>query len=148
PGLPILEGSAAIDIEVEVTDSAGQQVVKHHALTVAEEPLSLTLVPEGGVLVPGVENRLLALVVRPDGEPVPGATVTLLSDLDGHASASTAEDGIAVLAWKPRTPRRDAVVEVRSPDGARVQRQLELDARSLPAVIRTERTLYTAGETV
>ncbi|MFN7133178.1 MAG: MG2 domain-containing protein, partial [Myxococcales bacterium] len=148
PGLPLMNGSAAIDLEIEVTDTAGQKVVKHHALTVARQALSVTLVPEAGVLVPGVENRLLALVVRPDGEPVADATVTLLSDLAGRASAKTGEDGIALLAYAPDSARRDALVEVKDAQGARIQQQVQLQTAALPAVIRTERTLYTSGDTV
>ncbi len=148
PGIALMNGSAAVDVEVAITDSAGQQVVKHHALTVAEQELSVTLVPDGGVLVPGVENRLLALVVRPDGEPIEGATVTLVSDLKNRASAETAGDGIAVLTWEPGSARRDVEFEVRTRDGQRVRQRADLEARALPAVIRTERSLYTAGETV
>jgi uncharacterized protein YfaS (alpha-2-macroglobulin family) len=146
PGLALQNGSAAIDLSVEVTDSTGQRVEKHAPLTVAVDALSMSVVPEGGTLVPGVENQLLVLVVRPDGEPVQKAVVNLIAL--GNPRGTTGEDGIAQIAFTPFLDRRDVVIRVEAPDGEIVQKSVELGSELRPGVIRTERTLYTAGETV
>lgn len=148
PGLPLQNGSALVEIEAVVTDAAGRQAVKRIPISIAEQALSVLVVPEGGTAAAGLQNRLLALVVRPDGEPVSGATVTLSADSGRTATATTGEDGIAELLWSPEAQRREVFVEVHAPDGARIQQRTPIEVRSLPALLRTERSLYRAGETV
>ena len=147
PGMTLTNGSAAVDLAFEIHDAAGQRVEKHHGLTVAEEPMSVTAVAEGGSLAMGIESRLLVLVVRPDGEPVPGAKVKLPM-VEGSPQGVTGEDGIAALTFVPRSNRRDVALVVYATDGTSLDRVVEVSVESLPAVVRTERTVYTAGETV
>lgn len=149
PGLSATQGSAAVDLALEVVDRAGERAGIHRALTVAEEAVSVSVVPEGGALAEGMENRVFALAVRPDGEPIEGARVTLGGGGNrSESSASTGSDGIAVLPFTPAPGRRDATVRVETLDGASIQRSVELESAALPAIVRTERTLYQAGETV
>lgn len=147
PGLSFTQGSAAVDLKLEIADQAGEKVEKHQGLMVAEESMTVSAVPEGGVLVPGVENRVLVLAVRPDGEPVEGAKVTFPMAV-GAPSAVTGEDGLAAVAFVPASQRRDLVVRVDAKDGSTVTRSLEVSSDALPGVVRTERTIYSAGETV
>ncbi|MGC4122899.1 MAG: MG2 domain-containing protein [Myxococcales bacterium] len=147
PGLALTQGSAAVDLKLEIQDQAGEKVEKHQGLMVAEESMTITAVPEGGVLVPGVQNRVLVLAVRPDGEPVAGAKVSFPM-AEGAPSAVTGEDGLAAVSFTPTSQRRDLVVRVEAKDGATLTRSVEVTSEALPGVIHTERTLYSAGETV
>ncbi|HEY3447334.1 MAG TPA: MG2 domain-containing protein [Myxococcales bacterium] len=147
PGLSFTQGSAAVDLKLEVLDQAGERVEKHQGLMVAAESMTVSAVPEGGVLVPGVENRVLVLAVRPDGEPVAGAKVSFPM-AEGAPSGVTGEDGLAAISYVPTSPRRDLLVRVDAKDGGTLTRSLEVTSDTLPGVIRTERTIYSAGETV
>ena len=50
-------------------DTAGHSESRGEPVTVSESPLLITAVPEGGSLVPGLENRVYILTSYPDGTP-------------------------------------------------------------------------------
>ncbi|MBS2026748.1 MAG: hypothetical protein JST54_02490 [Deltaproteobacteria bacterium] len=145
PGSALAEGNAVLQISAVAHDTANEEVEKHAELIVAERALAVTAVAENGTLTPGVPNRLLILVAHPDGQPVAKAQVTL----DGSGdTATTGDDGVGQLMFVPRPGRRDVSVTAVAPDGSRVSRTLELADRPSFALLHTEKSLYTAGETV
>lgn len=75
-GQPIEQGNAFLQFEAEVTDQAEHTQTAMATSTVAADDLQISVLPESGSLIPGVENLVYALVSRPTGEPVL-ATVTL-----------------------------------------------------------------------
>lgn len=68
-GQPLDKGNALVKLEVKVTDTAkhAETVTKNYP--VANQPIRLSLIPEGGRLTPGVENRVFAAAIYPDGSP-------------------------------------------------------------------------------
>jgi hypothetical protein len=60
---------ASLRLTAEVTDTAAHTETAARELPVAAASLQVSLVPEGGHLVPGVENRVHVVAVRPDGSP-------------------------------------------------------------------------------
>src|ERR1019366_2905697 len=57
-GLPINDGNAAVNLHVQVVDTAGQQVLQDQTVTVASQTLRIALVPEGTSIVPGLDNHI------------------------------------------------------------------------------------------
>lgn len=146
PGTSLAEGNAVVQLAATARDAADETVEKHAEVIVAEQELTLSAIPENGTLASDVENKLLVLVARPDGQPVARAQVTL----DGTGKvATTGDDGVAALDFLPRhLGRRDVSLTAIAPDGARVTRTVELAAKPSFALIRTEKSLYAAGETL
>jgi 5-hydroxyisourate hydrolase-like protein (transthyretin family) len=68
-GQPLQKGNALLKLDVKVTDTADhtEAVVKNY--TVSDQPIQINLIPEGGRLVPGLDNRVFAAAVYPDGSP-------------------------------------------------------------------------------
>jgi hypothetical protein len=97
-GLPLEQGRAIVTLRVGVTDSAEQLVEVERAVIVANADVDVTLVPEAGALVPGVENRLLAFVADPLGSPVSQVALTLEAG-DYSAAATTDTFGQAEFVW-------------------------------------------------
>jgi len=76
-GQPLLQGGAAVQLTARVTDTAGQTQEGKKALTVYQDALRLTALPEAGRLVPGVDNAVYFVVMTPDGAPAPRAKVAI-----------------------------------------------------------------------
>ena len=68
-GRPLSQGAARVLIEATVKDSAGHAETRGEPITVSESPLLITAVPEGGTLVPNLENQVFILTSYPDGTP-------------------------------------------------------------------------------
>jgi hypothetical protein len=68
-GQPLQKGNALVKLDVRVTDTAdhAENVVKTY--TVSDQPIKVSLIPESGKLVPGLENRVFVAAVTPDGRP-------------------------------------------------------------------------------
>jgi len=147
PGLPINSGNALAFLRVTATDGAGQVVTIERPLTVAAEPVRLSLVPESGKLVAGVENQLDLFVTDPLGAPLPelvadvvlgGASHPVVTDRFGHARVS----------WLPgldSSARVDLGIN-REP----LSKSFNFDQQSGTdhLLVRTDRAVYDVGEDV
>ena len=59
----------AVLIEATVKDAAGHAETRGEPITVSESPLIITAVPEGGTLIPNLENQVFVITSYPDGTP-------------------------------------------------------------------------------
>ncbi|MGH9563876.1 MAG: MG2 domain-containing protein, partial [Terracidiphilus sp.] len=75
-GRPLSQGAARVLVEATVKDSAAHSETHGEPITVSESPLLITAIPEGGTLVPGVENDIFILTTYADGTPA-HTTVTV-----------------------------------------------------------------------
>ena len=98
-GRPLNHGAARVLIEATVKDSAGHSETRGQPITVSDSPLLITAIPEGGTLVPNLENEVFILTSYPDGTPAK-ADVTVRSSLNWDQHASTDDGGIAVVPIK------------------------------------------------
>jgi hypothetical protein len=68
-GRPLSQGAARVLIEATVKDSSDHAEARGEPITVSESPLLITAVPEGGTLIPNLENQVFILTSYPDGTP-------------------------------------------------------------------------------
>src|SRR6185503_918684 len=68
-GMPQKNEQAFLDLTAEIRDTAGHLEEKALSLSVAQNELEVTAIPEAGALIPGVENVLYVLTAYPDGRP-------------------------------------------------------------------------------
>ncbi len=99
-GLPVMKGDAVVRLEAEVIDTAEHAEKTQKSFPVSKSPLQVTAIAQGGHLVPGVENRIYAAVITPDGKPVAGAEVSLRKEM-AITKAITNESGVALLVFTP-----------------------------------------------
>src|SRR5262249_38211176 len=68
-GQPLQKGDAIVKLEVKVTDNADhvEKVVKSYP--VSDQPIRVSLISEGGKLVPDMKNRVFVAAIYPDGSP-------------------------------------------------------------------------------
>ncbi len=88
-----------------VTDSADHRETVVKTYPVSEQPIRLSLIPEGGKLAPDMENRVFVAAVSADGRPVTAkVNIWLGQKAQGQplASLTTNEAGLAEFRVTPR----------------------------------------------
>ena len=145
-GRPLNQGAARVLLEATVKDTAGHSESHAEAVTVSESPLLITVVPESGSLIPGVENQVFVLTSYPDGTP---AETDLRVTSSGIApqNATTDSGGIAII---PIGSLGTTTLRVQAKDREGNQASIRFPLQSRPGsdhlLLRTERGVYQAGE--
>jgi hypothetical protein len=105
-GIPLAKGNAVVRLEAKVTDTADHSEKLSRSYPVSDKPIRVTLIPEGGRVVPGLENRIFAAALYPDGSPAE-CTIDVWSGqiVQGKpvATLKTAATGLAEFTLTPRT---------------------------------------------
>ena len=150
-GLPINDGNAAVILRVQVTDTAGQKVQQEQTLTVARQTLRIALVPEGTVLVPGLDNLIDVFVTDPLGNPAADVAIEVRT-VDGSVVGSGRSDafGQRSFTWNP-TASATATLTAKATgkDGSSASDTFALkgQAGSDHVLVRTDKAVYGIGDT-
>lgn len=143
-GRPLDHGAIRALVEATVKDTAGHSETRGEPITVSNSPLIVTAVPEGGTLIPGLENQVFVLTSYADGKPAE-TTVQARGE-----SVKTDAGGVAVIRFAPGPGAQDLKIEASDAEGNRAATSLELQARQGPdqILLRTERAVYRAGDRI
>jgi hypothetical protein len=68
-GQPLEKGNALARLEVKITDTADHSETISKTYPVSDKAIRVSLIPEAGRLIPGLENRVFAAAIYPDGSP-------------------------------------------------------------------------------
>jgi 5-hydroxyisourate hydrolase-like protein (transthyretin family) len=105
-GQPLQKGDALVKLEVKVTDTADHTETVNRTYPVAEQPIRISLIPEGGRLLPNLENRIFAAAVYPDGSPAAGCEIKFWKGLQSQGKPHTIDrTNAAGLVEVRMTPR-------------------------------------------
>ena len=148
-GLPLEQGGGLVELSLLVVDTAGQSRTVARTVRIAKAPLEVVVVPESGLLVPGLVNFLLVRCMDAAGRPVAAHHEM---EIDGRAAEAfdTDADGMATLAVD--VPGPDLTVTLTSEDAAGNRVESSHSLKADPAapdgavLLRTDRALYTVGE--
>lgn len=146
-GMPLSHGVARVLIEATVKDSADHAESRAEQITVSESPLLVTAVPEGGTLVPNLENEVFVLTNYADGSPArTELTVHAADTADQYAT--TDEGGVAVIRLKAGGGTQALTIEAEDKEGNRTSSAVALQSRGGQdqILLRTERAVYQAGD--
>jgi uncharacterized protein YfaS (alpha-2-macroglobulin family) len=148
-GRPLSQGAARVLIEATVKDSAGHAETRGEPIMVSESPLLITAIPEGGRLVPNLENQVFILTSYPDGTP---ATCTLKIRAEGKPEQHVATDagGVAVIRFLAGVGLESLLIEARDQAGVETASVAQLQSRmgEDQILLRAERAVYRAGEQI
>lgn len=148
-GKPLTQGAARVLIEASVKDSAGHIETRGEPITVSESPLLITAVPEGGTLVPHLENEVFILTSYPDGS---AAKTDLVVRVPGSQTQrlTTDEGGVAIARLQTGAGSVDMKIDARDHDGNQASSTIELQARESDdqILLRPERAIYRAGDPI
>ena len=148
-GLPLSQGAARVLIEATVKDSAGHAETRGEPITVSESPLILTAIPEGGTLIPNLENQVFVLASYPDGTPA-AANLKIHAAGNADQSATTDQGGVAVIRIKAGAGPRRCRSRPPTSEGNHASSTVPLELRQGEdqILLRTERAVYRAGDRI
>src|SRR6267142_2807393 len=148
-GRPLTQGAARVLVEATVKDSAGHAESRGEPITVSETPLLITAVPEGGRLIPGLENQVFLLTSYPDGTPA-RTELTIHAADNAEQRAATDDGGVAVIRIKAGVGTQTLSVEATDKEGNRASSTVPLQTRGGQdqILLRTERVVFRAGEAI
>jgi 5-hydroxyisourate hydrolase-like protein (transthyretin family) len=105
-GQPVSKGNALVKLEAKVTDTADHSETITRTYPVSAQAIQVSLIAEGGRLIPDMENRIFAAAVYPDGSPAAKCAVKVWQ---GQAAKSkplaeikTNEAGLAEFTVTPK----------------------------------------------
>jgi uncharacterized protein YfaS (alpha-2-macroglobulin family) len=146
-GRTFSQGAARALVEATVKDSAGHSETRGEPITVSQTPLLMTAIPEGGTLIPHLDNQVFLLSSYPDGTPASAAiTVHLPGEHDQHVAADSS--GIATVHVVPGSGTASLRVEADDHRGARMTADLSLETRegADQILLRVNHSVVKAGE--
>ncbi len=147
-GQPLEKGDAFVRFDVEVIDPANHSEKISVKKKVVQDLITLSVVPEGGTLKPGLDNRIYVLANYPDGTP---CLARVNVSLDGRRFKLETDDyGIAEFEYKPRGTAISIAVTAVDEKGetAAIERTFGAVATGEQVAIRMARGIYSVGESV
>jgi uncharacterized protein YfaS (alpha-2-macroglobulin family) len=146
-GRPLNNGTAPVLLEATVKDASGHSETRGEPITVSQSAMLLTAVPEGGTLIPGLENRVFVLASYPDGSP---AAARLRVRINGGAEQTITTDagGVGVMRVNARGDSSTLFVHADDSHGNRASATIPLQARggADQILLRTSRAVYKVGD--
>ena len=148
-GRPPDKGAAKVLIEATVKDTAGHTESRGEPITVSESAFLLTAIPEGGTLVPGLENQVFLVASYPDGSPAE-ARLRVRSKSGEEQTVKTDTGGLAVITVKK--PQKDEILHIDGTDkeGEKVSTPVPFEVRAgdEQVLLRAEKAIYRAGDSI
>jgi len=148
-GGPLSQGAARALVEATVKDSAAHSETRGEPITISESPLLLTAVPEGGSLVPHLENQVYLLSSYPDGTPA-NATLTVHINHQHEQQVTTDAGGVAAVRFNPGDGLDSLHVDADDHRGNRASSTVPLETRagSDQILLRADHGLLKTGDAV
>lgn len=145
-GRPLSQGAARVLIEATVKDSAGHSETRGEPIMVSESPLLVTAVPEGGTLIPNLDNQVYLLASYPDGKPAQADLVVRAANHPDQI-AHTDAGGVAVIRLQSNGGA-NLQVEARDPEGSRANLSVPIQSRTgdEQILLRPDKAVYRPGE--
>jgi len=148
-GRPLTQGAARVLIEATVKDSADHSETRGEPITVSESPLLITAVPEGGTLVPNLDNQVFILTSYPDGTPA-SASLKVHAAGNPEQSVTTDEGGVGIVRIRAKAGSETLQIEGQDKEGNQTSAKVQLQSRAGEdqILLRTERAVYRAGDRI
>ncbi len=156
-GKPLSQGAARVLIEATVKDSASHSETRGEPITVSESPLLIAAIPEGGTLIPNLENELFIISSYPDGTPartsltvhIP-ARIDRIGDQERDKSVGTDASGVAIVRLDPGRVLDSLRISADDHKGNRTTTTVPLQMRDGldQILVRVDQGVFKAGDPI
>lgn len=147
-GEPLEKGDAFIRLDIEIIDRANHSEKVSLKKKIVQDIITLSIVPEGGMLRPHLENRIYVLAHYPDGTP---CVAQIKIDIDGKKMFSeTDEYGVAEFIFTPKRSETEISLTAKDNRGetAHITKNFSLDIERDQIIIRMARGIYKVGQSI
>jgi uncharacterized protein YfaS (alpha-2-macroglobulin family) len=134
------------NVSIALTDTAGQKQSATVSSLVTTNPLRVEIIPESGMLVRGIPNRVYLFVASPDGEPARAQ----LNVVELRQELRTNDKGVAVLEITPTAEEVNLSVRARDSAGRRGWQSAKLTCGQPGEafLLRLDKAVYNGGDTM
>ncbi len=156
-GKPLSQGAARVLLEATVKDSAAHSETRGEPITVSESPLLITAVPEGGTLIPNLENEIFIFSSYPDGTPartsltvhIP-ARIDRIGDQERDQAAATDASVVAIVRLDPGRVLDSLRISADDHKGNRTTTTVPLQMRdgSDQILVRVDQGVFKTGDPI
>ncbi len=147
-GEPLEKGDAFLRVDIEVIDKANHSEKISVQKKVVKNVINVSIVPEGGVMRPGLDNRIYVLANYPDGSPV---LAQVDMEVNGKKMSGQTDDyGIAEFIYRPDQARTVMDIDVKDEKGetARIEKEFTLAIDRDQIIMRMSRGIYKVGDDI
>lgn len=146
-GRPLQGGAAPVVVEATVKDTSGHAETRGEPITVSASSLLVTAIPEGGALIPRLENQVYVLASYADGTPAASTVITAKLGAFNQ-QATTDASGVAVIRLTPGAGRDPLRIEASDRHGNHAESSMQLETRdgNDQMLLRAGRAVYKAGD--
>ena len=146
-GKPLSAGAARVLVEATAKDATEHSETRGEPITVSQSSMLITAVPEGGTLIPKLDNEVFVLTSYPDGTPA-NTQLTVHFDMAAEQKVTTDAGGVAIVHTRGMGGYDTLHVKAEDSRGNRATSDIQLEARGGDdqILLRTERAVYRAGE--
>jgi hypothetical protein len=148
-GRPLSQGAAKVLVEATVKDSAGHSETRGEPIVVSQAPLIVTAVPEGGTLVPHLENQVFILTSYPDGQPAK-TDIKVQAAGNPDQKLTTDDGGVAVIRLRSAGGNQTLQIDAADREGNHAASSVTMESRggADQILLRTERAVYRPGDRI
>jgi uncharacterized protein YfaS (alpha-2-macroglobulin family) len=147
-GTALNQGNAFVKIDATVTDTADQTEHIVTTVPVAQDGLLVTAIPEGGEIVPNVENTIYLVASYPDGTPA-SAKIVVFPDNKTGVTAQTDDSGLGFVKITPAQSSLNLRIEASDSSGnfGTWKGQFYSQYGDESVLLHPDKALYKVGET-
>jgi uncharacterized protein YfaS (alpha-2-macroglobulin family) len=140
-------GAARALVEATVKDSASHSETRGEPITISQSSLLVMAVPEGGTLIPHLDNQIFLISSYPDGTPA-ATSLTVRASGGGEQRVSTDSSGIATIHLVPGDAKESLHIVAADHRGNHATMTVPLQAREGEdqVLLRVNRAVVKAGE--
>lgn len=151
-GQPLEGGKALVMMEIIVTDTADHEEKVVRNILVAQKAMDITVIPESGTVVPGVENEFFIFVTDPTGEPMAASCDVTVSGTDESVESLAVQvpaSGPGKLVWTPNeTLSLTVTAQGAGGQSATGTFDFSVADKSAAVLLRTDKSIYKVGESI
>jgi Alpha-2-macroglobulin family/Carboxypeptidase regulatory-like domain/MG2 domain/Alpha-2-macroglobulin bait region domain/Macroglobulin domain MG3 len=146
-GRPLNNGMAPVVVEATVKDSSGHAETRGEPITVSQSAMLLTAAPEGGQLIPGLENQVFVLASYPDGSPAEANLKVRIAGVPDQ-EVETDKGGVGMVRVTPRGENVELAIDASDAHGNHASEAVQLQSRNGAdqVLLRTNRSIYKVGD--